>query len=439
MWHERQHFFDLGTPELPDYIKDKLPPPQETPDGFLIVYGVAARGNCIYTYVLPDGSLRREYRPGSVVFDDGALATFRGIPVTLDHPGMVTPDTDAEVRKGTVLEPGVAYPDLGIVVVPMVLQARELIDAFNAGMRALSTGELVLLEEAPGEVDGQPYDTRLLALRFNHLAFVDLGMAGPLAQARSNQRFNRLTIQPDLQQPNRPQETPMEFVIIVVHGIEYSVPKGQEEVWRARLNNAHAQVPTEVQERLNTAEAQLVTITAERDQAQAMLDELRNKPEPNTPNTPEPGFEERLNSAVAEKVADFQAVLLRTAPLNAGKLDLDATGDVVLRHKRFNSATNTAEDVQTSLKGLSVEDLLRATLLAQFPKEEARLNGKPRAYLEARLDMALEHHRTSDKAASTLERASAAARLNSRTDDPNDNQETVANAHADRGKKWAAR
>lgn len=436
-WQERQHFFDLGTPELPEHIKDLLPPPEETADGFLIVHGVAARGDCIYTYVLSDGSLRREYRPGSVVFDGGALATFRGIPVTLDHPGeMVTPDTDSKVRKGAVLEPGVAYPKFGIVVVPMVLQARELIDAFHAGQRALSTGELILVEEAPGEVDGQPYDTRLLALRFNHLAFVDMGMAGPLAQARANQRFNRVTPQLRL---NRQQETPMEFTIIVVNGIEYSVPVGQEEAWRNRLNQAHAQIPEEVQERLNTATGQLAIITAERDELQATVEELKaNNPGEGSGGSGEQ-FEERLNSAVAERVADFQQVLTKALPLFGDGITTDETGEVVLKRKRFNKATKRTEDHVTKLVGLGPEDILREAVLARWPAQEERLNGKGRGYLEARVDMLLEHKEASDRSANTLERASATARLNALDDDPSaEAKSKAAEAHNERAKKWSS-
>ena len=64
-----------------------------TPEGFLLDSPIVARTG-IYTYLQPDGSVRREYRPPDEVFAEDALVSFKGKPITVLHPkgGRVTAD-----------------------------------------------------------------------------------------------------------------------------------------------------------------------------------------------------------------------------------------------------------------------------------------------------------------------------------------------------------
>ena len=51
-----------------------------TPEGFLLDSPIVARTG-IYTYLQPDGSVRREYRPPDEVFAEDALVSFKGKPL----------------------------------------------------------------------------------------------------------------------------------------------------------------------------------------------------------------------------------------------------------------------------------------------------------------------------------------------------------------------
>lgn len=425
---ERRNFFDLGTPDLPAHLKALLPEPEETADKFLIVWGFASRGDCIYTYV-QDGQITREYRPGSVVFDPGSLATLRGVPVTYGHPSaeasyMVTPENAKALQEGSVLEAGTPYREYGLVAVPMILRTQELIDAFRGGLRALSTGEIVWVLPEEGTVDGQPYDTRLLSLRYNHLAFVDAGQAGPLAQAR----YNHLS-----PSSNPSQEIPMEWTIIVVNGVEVKVPKGEEEVYRARLNALLSQVPPEVQTQLTEATRVNTQLTAERDEIKAQLDELKAKPPVDTPPASE--LEQRINQAVAQR----QTTLIKVWSVLGGEVKLTDDGKPTVTRQQRSNSTGAMESVTTDLSTLDECGLMREAILARRPNSAPALEGKSRDYLLARLDMLAEHASTSDASQRTLDSASGTARNNSLSGDGSDTEAKLQKAREARSARLEGR
>lgn len=152
-------------------------------DGFLRDSPIVARTG-IYTYLNPDKTIRREYRPPEEVFSIDSLATFRGKPITVGHPsaGKVTPETAKKLSIGSILSEG--YPkELGegrkYVGCDIVLFApQEIGDA-----RELSLGYRCDVEETPGvTANGEPYDAIQRNIRINHLAVVKKARAGMKAR-----------------------------------------------------------------------------------------------------------------------------------------------------------------------------------------------------------------------------------------------------------------
>ena len=123
----------------------------------------------------PDGTIisRREE---DEVFAPAALASFEGKPVTLGHPPVdeVTPDDWRQYAVGHVTNVRRGEGDnADKVVADLVISDAAAIEAINSGLREVSCGYDVTVEQVEPGVERQ---TRI---RGNHVALVDAGRAGP--------------------------------------------------------------------------------------------------------------------------------------------------------------------------------------------------------------------------------------------------------------------
>lgn len=189
----------------------------------------------------------------------------------------------------------------------------------------------------------------------------------------------------------------MNFVKIVVGGIEVWVPENEQEAARARIER-------EVQARVNSAvqarEQELVSEhSAERDRLQARVDDQAEQIEQLSAGPGEEEIQTRVNAAVNAEVQERVQEVARLLPLFDGQVQLT----------RNNSAGQTE---QVSLYGLGREELLRAAILTRRPN--AKLEGKGLGYLEERVEALLEHKATSDHSSQTLNNATETARANAR-------------------------
>lgn len=158
----------------------------KTPEGFLICTAVPIARTGEYEYNVaegmspgiepgPDGTIisRREE---DEVFAPAALASFEGKPVTLGHPPVdeVTPDDWRQYAVGHVTNVRRGEGDnADKVVADLVISDAAAIEAINGGLREVSCGYDVTVEQVEPGVERQ---TRI---RGNHVALVDAGRAGP--------------------------------------------------------------------------------------------------------------------------------------------------------------------------------------------------------------------------------------------------------------------
>lgn len=151
-----------------------------TEEGYLIDKPIVTSVG-IFEYRNPDGSTRRELRLPEHVFDKDSLASYRGKPVILTHrAGSVDKDNVDREHIGTILSEGVADGD--DVRVEIIIHDTDIIK--QTGLRELSLGYSLDLDETPGTWNGQHYDAIQTNIRINHLALVDKARAGE--QARLN-------------------------------------------------------------------------------------------------------------------------------------------------------------------------------------------------------------------------------------------------------------
>lgn len=146
--------------------------PKRDVRGFLIVGARPARTG-ILEYRRPDGSVTRELRRDSDVFDPASLATFDGAPVTIGHQGDVTP---ANVKALEVGICGTARADGKFVSAVLSIRDAEAIRRIEAGeLIELSAGYSVDLDPTPGVFEGQRYDAVQRRITINHVSLLKRG------------------------------------------------------------------------------------------------------------------------------------------------------------------------------------------------------------------------------------------------------------------------
>lgn len=143
-----------------------------TAEGFVQDTAVLTRTG-VFEYRQPNGSIRREYRPPEEVFHADSLASYKGKPITIGHPGLVTSKNAKLHTCGACLGEGRA--DGNDVLGDLMIYDTSAIDA---GAKELSNGYTLDLDETPGEINGERYDAVQRNIRVNHIALVPRGRAG---------------------------------------------------------------------------------------------------------------------------------------------------------------------------------------------------------------------------------------------------------------------
>jgi hypothetical protein len=129
-----------------------------------------------------------------------SLATYEGKPVILTHDaGRVTPqNTDAIV--GTILTKG--FQDGGDVRAKIVIHDIDTVK--QSAFRELSLGYTLILDETPGEWEGQPYDAIQTEIAINHLAVVREARAGEQARLNIDSKQDEPKGEKDMAQEKKP-------------------------------------------------------------------------------------------------------------------------------------------------------------------------------------------------------------------------------------------
>jgi len=229
----------------------------KTDEGYLVDTPIVGRTG-IQLYANFDGTIRREYRPPEEVFHADALASLAGKPITDQHPeDRVTAANFKKLTIGTIL--GAGKQDGDNVTAPIIIQDADAIaKAEKGGIRELSLGYSVDLDETPGEINGEKYDAIQRNIRVNHLALVPKGRAG---NARLNlDRFDAVAFTEDVMSDKLGR-------VRLDSGIEYDAAP---EVVHA-LDKLRADV-TAFQTETKEAKAAAEKLAGERDTLKARVD-----------------------------------------------------------------------------------------------------------------------------------------------------------------------
>lgn len=129
----------------------------------------------VLTYVLPDGSVRRELRHPDEVFNADSLATLQSAPVTSieHHRALIDARNWKEAALGHTEN---VRSDSRYVEGELVINDGDAATKVESGALAdISCGYECKLDFTPGEFEGERYDAIQRAIRYNHVAVLPKG------------------------------------------------------------------------------------------------------------------------------------------------------------------------------------------------------------------------------------------------------------------------
>jgi hypothetical protein len=305
----------------------------KTDEGFLVDTPIVGRVG-IQTYINADGTTRKEYRPADEVFNVDALDSMKGKPITDAHPkGKVTAANFKKLAIGSILSAG--KQDGDNVKAEIIIHDADAIDkAEKGGIRELSLGYTVDLDETPGEYNGEKYDAVQRNIKVNHLALVSRGRAG---NARLNlDRFDAVVYMGDDMSDKLSR-------VRLDNGIEYdAAPEVAHALDKLRDDAAISKT------NVDTANSQIEKLAGERDTLKARVD----------------GFQAEI-----EKV--------RADALEVARAEIKARAEL----------EKAAEGFKVDHAGKSDREVKEAVI--KLVRADADLTGKSEEYVQAAFDIAV--------------------------------------------------
>lgn len=159
------------------FSRVRLDKSERTQQGFIKSTAYLTRTG-VFLYRKPDGGILRELRHPDDVFKAESLATLKMVPLTDDHPQeFVTPENAKDLSIGWIGDN--VGQEGNMVAATVVVADKNAIAKTETGKVELSCGYSADLVDEQGIFEGQPYDVRQTNIRYNHVALVDRGRAGP--------------------------------------------------------------------------------------------------------------------------------------------------------------------------------------------------------------------------------------------------------------------
>lgn len=263
---------------------------------------------------------------------------------------LVTPENAHEYMCGYTSEN--VEKDGDFVAITATITDADLIEKTKSGKVELSCGYECEHEESPGVWNGLPYDVIQRNIRYNHLAVVDRGRAGPEA---------RLRLDADDAILDEQTEEKNMMVKIKIGDQEFEVPEAvaahlkmmaeKEASMSAEMDAMKAD-----KAKVHDMEKQMAEMKAEAERAQAKMDSLK-------------ADLEKAKAAPATMKLDAEEVKKATKE----RIKLIAVACQILPKEKV-----------AKLDDMSDLDIKKEVILADSPKAE--LEGKSEVYVSARFD-----------------------------------------------------
>lgn len=243
---------------------------EHTPQGGIVAPAYLTRTG-VFDYEQPDGRTIREYRPPDEVFHADSLATLPHAPVTNTHPReAVDPKNFQKYAVGHVDAASVKQDGDKIAARVVIQEARAIRDVADRRRREVSCGYNCDVDETPGVLpDGTHYDRIQRNIRYNHVAIVEDGRAGPEVRLRLDSRGN--------QKSRSEEQTTMEKEFEIIGGVRYEVgtpPHADATKRRADARKRRDDAAAKTRKQIDELTARVDSLTAENTQLKAKLTDV---------------------------------------------------------------------------------------------------------------------------------------------------------------------
>lgn len=339
------------------YVRSqKMDKAEKMPQGFLKYPLSRLTRTGVFAYRDKDGTLRHELRHPDDVFDETSLATLAAAPVTDDHPTeMITAEN---VKKHAIgwLTDGVEVGDNKYVESSVILADAKVIEkAEEDGKQELSCGYVCDLEDESGEFEGQKYDKRQRNIRYNHVALVKAGRAGPEVRLRMDSEAFEV-------EDVNPTQEDNQVVKIIIDGKEFMVPPEVADAYNKYVEKLTGEIAESVEDKKDMVpKAQAETEKAE---MQKSLD--AEKANVTTLQAKVDALEEEKK---ARKDASADSVI-QAAVTKRRTIDRVAASILGEEASKFDSKTDL--------------EVMKAVIAKHSPA--AKLDGKDSLYIQTRFD-----------------------------------------------------
>lgn len=160
-----------------DFSGEKLGKVTRTDEGYLTGEIPVAKVG-VLTYVLKDGSIRKELVTEDTLFNQDSMSTLKMKPITDQHPPERLLNSRTVKRRKVGFTGENIKRDGNFLVVPATITDSDAIDSVENGRQELSPGYEVTLIMESGVHDGENYDAIQISRRYNHVAICDQARGG---------------------------------------------------------------------------------------------------------------------------------------------------------------------------------------------------------------------------------------------------------------------
>jgi uncharacterized protein len=383
----------------------------------------------VFEYYEPDakGNIRRvmELREPKQVFNKDSINSLKGVPLTNDHPEERVDRTNArKFACGSIGDAIKREDDLltGLVTI----WDKNFQEDIEDGKRELSCGyDCEILEES-GHWRGIYYDRKQINIRYNHVAGVDEGRAGPQVKLRLDAKGRMISYGVQSKVINKMKLTRHVKRIFRAFDKKYrndakSVKIGDTEYSLDSEENINAAVAAATDEIKKMAQGD-APAPAEEEPAEEGAEEEPADPEEEE-EEPMDTKKDRSGNSIKKSVnkiittqlqAKLDAATARLAKLESKDKKKEDAQKEKERKAKFDLAVkarvkleNIAKRLKVKTDGLSDEEIMCAVIVADAPKSDRkdvakRLRGKTAEYIRARFDAVAEDIKPQKEAEETL-------------------------------------
>lgn len=346
------------------YDQGELKKPLKLDNGYLRCDGLITRTG-VFLYQDGTGKTRRELRLPEEVFHADAMASFRNVALTHEHPAeALNAKNTKKYSVGSVAD--IRKLD-SHVAAEILITDEDAIAAAEKGKRELSCGYKCDVEEKggvtmgiPGVPDGLVYDAIQRNIRGNHVAIVSMGRAGPTVSLHlDGADAQMVSTNPTDVGYNPTNGSEKQMKTITIDGVGYEVSEQAHQAMSKFITDAESTAAKLVEEK-EAAAKDLSEVKARADKAEEDLEAA--KKEHADAVSPE---------AVQKRVAERVALQTTAAKILGEK---DEKGEPI------------------KLDGMTDDEIKRAVVLKVSPAAAEKLDGADSVYLTARYDQAVDSY-----------------------------------------------